>query len=82
MEKSNIYFNTFIKILSEDSIAGDGGAFGELQPTATTFSGANYGDDDARNIFGGLPNKIQRRAGISTKKRKKRKKTRKSRKNR
>jgi len=82
MEKSNLYFNTFIKILSEDSIAGDGGSFGELQPTDTTFSGDNYAPGDARNIFGGLPNKVQRRAGISTKKRKKRKKTRKSRKNR
>lgn len=82
MEKSNLYINTFLKILSEDSVAGDGGAFGDLQPTSTTFSGDNYAPGDARNIFGGLPNKIQRRPGFGNKKRKKRKKTRKSRRNR
>lgn len=82
MEKSNLYLNTFKKILSEDSIAGDGGAFGDLQPTSTTFSGDNYAPGDARNIFGGLPNTIQRRAGINAKKRKKRRKNKKSRRNR
>lgn len=79
MEKSNLYSKTFKKVLEEDSLAGDGGAFGNVQPTAGTFSGDTYAPGDSRNVFGGLPKKIQKRAGITSKSKKKRKKRKKSR---
>ena len=60
MHKSNIYRNIFMKILEEDSVAGDGGSFGDTQPTATFQSGDNYATGDSRNIFGGFPVKVQK----------------------
>lgn len=82
MVKSNLYSNIFNRILLEDNIAGEGGAFGTpsqaiYDPNTSITSGDKYAPGDSRNIFGyGKKFPILRRNIIKPikKRRKKRKK--------
>lgn len=82
--KSSLYSKTFIKLLKEDSFAGDAGAFGDAgqaiyDPQTNINSNDGYAPGDARNVIGlknkkGKPPVDSRNGRVNKDKKKKNKK--------